>query len=90
MGKLSGRYTFWVLLSVSIVLSGCAGSNDKEKSGKNKQPEQITKKEVSLYDTPVTPAGQLSLAIEYYKGEEKQKDYVKAAKLFSTALGVFC
>ena len=46
MGKLAGRYTFWVLLSVSIVLSGCAGSNDKEKSGKNKHPEQITKKKV--------------------------------------------
>ncbi len=85
MGKLSGRYTFWVLLSVLIVLSGCAGSNDKEKSGENKQPEQITKKEVPLYDTPVTPAGQLSLAIEYYKGEEKQKDYIKAAKLFRMA-----
>ena len=85
MGMLVGRNYFWVLLFVSIVLSGCVGCNDKQKATRNKKPTQITKKKIPSYETPVTPAGQLSLAIKYYTGEGKQKDYVRAAKLFRMA-----
>ena len=80
-----GHHLFVVLLFVSVVASGVVGCSKNQKAARNTKSTQTTNQKIQSYQTPVTPAGQLSLAIKYYTGEGKQKDYAKAAKLFKIA-----
>tara|TARA_Y100000588_G_C14257682_1_gene926248 strand:- start:478 stop:1077 length:600 start_codon:yes stop_codon:yes gene_type:complete len=73
------------LLFVSIFVfcgGGCGKNQNTEKSKKLPDAEE---QEIQFNEMPVTPAGQLSLAIKHYTGEGKPKDYTKAAKYFKLA-----
>ena len=72
---------FWMSLSIAI----CFGCGDGQIQDNAKKHSQHVKQEIQPEKTPVTPAGQLALAIKYYSGEGKAQDHKKAAKYFRIA-----
>lgn len=84
MGLSVVRYLLWVLSCVAIGFGG-SGCNNEQRTVKEREPNPTTKHKFQSDETPVTPAGQLALAIKFYTGEGKPKDHPKAAKLFKMA-----
>ena len=83
MGLSVVRHFLWVLSSVAIGFGG-SGCNNEQRTVKEKKPNPTTKHKFQSNETPVTPAGQLSLAIKFYTGKGKPKNHTKAAKLFKS------
>ena len=79
-------YSIWgvgFLLSSVLIYSGC-GSKEETTTDDDTQ-SKIIQPDPKPEDMPVTPAGQVALAVEYYTGSGRRVDYNKAANLFRQA-----
>ena len=79
-------YSIWglgLLLSSGLIYSGC-GSKEETATDDGAQ-SKIIQPDPKPEDMPVTPAGQVALAVEYYTGSGRTVDYTKAANLFRQA-----
>lgn len=79
-------YSIWgvgFLLSSVLIYSGC-GSKEETTTDDDTQ-SKIIQPDPKPEDMPVTPAGQVALAVEYYTGSGRRVDYNKAANLFRKA-----
>ncbi len=83
--RLQGAHrSMWILFSIAAGIGGLACKEKKKSLAANKPGQAVTQK-IQTEETPVTPAGQLDLAIKYYTGEGKPKAHKKAAKYFKMA-----
>ena len=79
-------YSIWgavLLISNGLIFSGCGGKEETESS--DEAQSKIIQPDPKPEDMPVTPAGQVALAVEYYTGNGRTVDYTKAADLFRQA-----
>ena len=83
--RLSRAHHFLLMLVSVAICSGGAGCSNKQKTTRGKQPGQAAKQKTPPKEIPVTPAGQLSLAIKYFTGEGKTQNHEKAVKYFKMA-----
>jgi hypothetical protein len=85
--RLKGAHrSLWILLSVAVGIGGF-GCKDQKKAVNQKKITQPVPQKTQTEETPVTPAGQLALAVKYYTGEGKAQDHKEAAKYFKMAAG---
>ena len=83
--RLSRAHHFLLMLVSVAICSGGAGCSNKQKTTRAKQPRQAAKQKTPPKEIPVTPAGQLDLAIKYFTGEGKTQNHEKAVKYFKMA-----
>lgn len=79
-------YSIWgvgFLLSSVLIYSGC--DSKEETTTDDDTQSKIIQPDPKPEDMPVTPAGQVALAVEYYTGSGRRVDYNKAANLFRQA-----
>ena len=84
MGLKGAHRSLWMLLSIAVGIGGFACKDQKKAVRPKKITPAVTQK-TQTEETPVTPAGQLALAIKYYTGEGKKQDHKVAAKYFKMA-----
>lgn len=66
-----------------LICAGCGGK--EEIDSVDGTQSKIVQPDPKPEEMPVTPAGKVALAIEYYTGEGRTVDYTKAANLFRQA-----
>lgn len=79
-------YSIWgVGLAIwgGLLFSAC--SNKEAAESKQSENAKVIQANPKPEEMPVTPAGQVALAVEYYTGEGRKVDYNKAAELFRQA-----
>ena len=79
-------YSIWgagLLISSGLIFSGCGGKEETDSGDEARS--KIIQPDPKPEDMPVTPAGQVALAVEYYTGKGRKVDYTKAADLFRQA-----
>lgn len=85
--RLKGVHrSIWMLLFIAVGIGGF-GCKDQKKAANTTKITQPVAPKTQTEETPVTPAGQLALAVKYYTGEGKTQDHKEAAKYFKMAAG---
>ena len=79
-------YSIWGVGGLIFSVLICAGCGGKEETDSvDGTQSKIVQPDPKPEEMPVTPAGKVALAIEYYTGEGRTVDYSKAANLFRQA-----